>query len=40
MKFGFDWPLVSEKMFDINDYIHAYSTGTGADNPLGSNSFH
>ena len=31
---------VSEKMFDNNGYIHVYCPGTGADNPLGSNSFH
>ena len=40
-KFGIDWPSVSEKkMFDNNGYIHVYIPGTGADNPLGSNSFH
>ena len=39
-KFGFDWPKISEQMFDYNRYIHVYSPGTGADNPLGSNSFH
>ena len=31
---------VSEKMFENNYYIHVYSPGTGADNPLGSNFFH
>ena len=33
--FGFDCKAVSEKMFDNNSYIHVYSPGTGADNPLG-----
>ena len=29
--------VVSEKkMFDSNGYIHVYSPGAGADNPLGS----
>ena len=40
MKFAFDCRAVSEKIVDNNDYIHVYSPGTGADNPLGSNSFH
>ena len=31
---------VSEKMFENNYYIHVYSPGIGADNPLGSNFFH
>ena len=31
---------VSEQMFDYNRYIHVYSPVTGADKPLGSNSFH
>ena len=30
----------SEKMFENNGHIHVYSPGAGADNPLGSNSFH
>ena len=32
---------VSEKkMFEKNGNVHVYSPGTGADNPLGSISFH
>ena len=38
IKFGFG-QAISEK-FDNNGYIHVYSPGTGADNHLGSNSFH
>ena len=35
MKFGIDWPLVSEKkMFENNGYIHVYSPDTGADNHM------
>ena len=30
---------VSEKMFENNGYIHVYSPGAGADNPLVSNIF-
>ena len=41
IKFGFDWPAISKKkMFDNNSYIHVYSPGTEADNPLVSNYFH
>ena len=41
IKFGLIGQGVSEKkMFDKNSYIHVYSPGTGADNHLGSNSFH
>ena len=37
IKFGFDWPSVSEKkMFENNGHIHVYSPGTRADSPLGS----
>ena len=40
MKFGIDWRSGSEmKMFKNNGYIHVYSPGTGADNPLRSNVF-
>ena len=40
MKFGIGWPSGSEKlMFEHNGYIHVYSPGTGADNPLRSNIF-
>ena len=31
---------VSEKRFDNNGYMHVYIPRVGADNPLGSNSFH
>ena len=41
MKFGFDWPSVSEeKMFQYHGNIHVYSPGAGADNPLGPKYFH
>ena len=41
IKFGVIGQAISEKkMFDNNGYIHVYSPGIGADNPLGSNSFH
>ena len=40
IKFGFDWPSVSEKMFEYYGHIHVYSTGAGADNPLGPKYFH
>ena len=37
MKFGIDWPMVSEKkMFENNGHIHVYSPRTGADKPLRS----
>ena len=37
MKFGIDYQAVSEKMmFENNGYIHVYSPGTGAVNPLRS----
>ena len=40
MKSLLNWPTVSEKkIFENNDYIHVYSPGTGADNPLRSNFF-
>ena len=36
MKFGFDWPAVSEKkVFEYYGHIHVYSPGAGADNPQG-----
>ena len=38
MKFGIDWRF-QKKMFENNGYIHVYSPGTGADNPLRSNVF-
>ena len=31
---------VSVEMFEIGGHIHVYSPRTGADNHLGSNSFH
>ena len=41
IKFALIGQAVSEKMmYDNNGYIHVYSPWTGADNPLGSNSFH
>ena len=41
IKFGFDWPAVSEKkMFEYYGHIHVYSPGAGADNPLGPKYFH
>ena len=41
MKFGIDWPSVSEKkMFENNGYIHVYSPGAGTDNSLWSFFFH
>ena len=40
MKFGVDWPSAIKKILKNGGHIHAYSPGAGADNPLGSNSFH
>ena len=37
MKFTLIGQVISEKMFENNGYIHVYSPGAGADNPLGSN---
>ena len=38
MKFGLDWS--SGLREEENDgYVHVYSPGAGADNPLGSNFF-
>ena len=40
MNFGMIGQVVSEKaMFANNGYVHVYSPGAGADNPLGSNVF-
>ena len=37
MKYGLDWPSgLEKKMFENNGYVHVYSPGAGADNPLGS----
>ena len=30
---------VSENMFEYDNYIHVFSPGTGANNPLGPNFF-
>ena len=40
IKFGFDWPIVSEMMFKYYGYIHVYSPKAGADNTLGTKCFH
>ena len=41
MKFGITWPSgFREKRFENNGYVHVYSPGVGAANPLGSNIFH
>ena len=41
MKLALIGRVVSEeKMFENNGYVHVYSPGEGADNPLGSNFFH
>ena len=38
-KFGFDWPSSFRDEADYG-YIHVYSSGAGADNPLGQKYFH
>ena len=40
MKFGLDWSSgLREEDVENNSYVHVYSPGAGADNPLGSNFF-
>ena len=39
IKLGFDWPAVSEKIFEYFCNIHVYCPGVGADQPMGSKSF-